>query len=455
MPAVINPATGETIRSYEWDSSKLIEEKLDAASIAFREWRERSFEERGRCLNAVAKCLRDERKHHASHMTEEMGKPVSEALGEVEKTAWCCEHYADNAAEYLADEEIASDANRSWVQYLPLGTVLGILPWNSPYWLASRVFAPALMAGNTVIIKHDSHVPGCAQALEEAFHEAGAPRGLLQCMLVENDTVDAVIRDDRIQALSFTGSTRGGRTVASIAASVSKPAVLELGGSDPSLVLADADLAEAVDKVATMRFICAGQSCIAAKRIIVETGIYDDFLRLFEKRVGALKVGDPTREDTDIGPLARVDVRETIHRQVSESIEAGAKCLLGGELPDGPGSFYPVTLLADVPESAPAFSEETFGPVAAVASVADAEEGIALANRTPYGLAASVWTTPERGTELARRLEAGQVAVNGVVKTDPRLPSGGIKSSGYGRELGPHGIHEFVNAQQVWLGPKR
>jgi succinate-semialdehyde dehydrogenase/glutarate-semialdehyde dehydrogenase len=455
MPEVINPATGKSIRHFDWHKPAEIERKLAAAREAFIEWREYGFDKRAECLKAVAKHLRAEREWHAALMTEEMGKPVREARGEVEKTALCCEHYAARAADYLADEVIESDATRSWVQYLPLGTVLGILPWNSPYWLAARVFAPALMAGNTVIIKHDPHVTGCALAIEKAFREAGAPEGLLQCLLIENDAVEPVIRDRRVQAISFTGSTRGGRAVAAIAASEVKPAVLELGGSDPALVLADADLADAADKVATMRLICAGQSCIATKRIIVEAGAYDTFLNLFQEKLRALKVGDPTREDTDIGPIARADLRDNLHRQVRESIAAGARCLLGGKLPDGPGNFYPVTLLTDVPEAAPAFAEETFGPVAAIAKVPSVEAGMALANRTDYGLAASVWTTPERGAELARRFEAGQVAVNGIVKTDPRLPSGGIKASGYGRELGPHGIREFVNVQQVWLGPKQ
>ncbi|MGH8162437.1 MAG: NAD-dependent succinate-semialdehyde dehydrogenase [Gammaproteobacteria bacterium] len=455
MPKIINPATGKIVRELPWHTAEEVERKLAVARAAFEQWRERDFEKRADSLRAVAERLRAERTRHAALMTEEMGKPVREALGEVEKTAWCCEHYADHAAEYLADEVIAADATRSWVQYLPLGTVLGILPWNSPFWLAARVFAPALMAGNTVIVKHDPHVPGCAEAIEEVFREAGVPEGLFQTLIIANDAVEGIIRDPRVQAISLTGSTRAGRAVAVIAASETKPAVLELGGSDPALVLADCDLAAAVDTIATSRFICAGQSCIAAKRIIVETAIYEEFLDNFKARLEKLKMGDPTREDTDIGPLARAELRDTLHRQVRESVSAGARCLLGGQLPDGPGSFYPVTLLADVPESAPAFREETFGPVAAVAAVADVEEGIALANRTEYGLAAAVWTTAERGVQIARRLEAGQVAVNGIVKTDPRLPSGGIKASGYGRELGPHGIHEFVNAQQVWLGPKR
>lgn len=455
MPKVINPANGESIREVAWYAPREVERRLEAARAAFAQWRDYGFERRGECLKAVAKALRAERDNHAALMTEEMGKPVREALGEVEKTAWCCEHYADHAPEYLADETLESDATRSWVQYLPLGTVLGILPWNSPYWLAARVFAPALMAGNTVLIKHDPHVPGCALAIEAAFREAGAPEGLLQVLVIDNDATAAVLRDRRVQAVSFTGSTRGGRAVSAIAGEQVKPAVLELGGSDPAVVLADADLERAVDTIATSRFICAGQSCIAAKRILVERPVYDDFVAAFRQRLEGLKVGDPTREDTDIGPLARADLREQLHRQVTDSVEAGARCLLGGEIPGGPGSFYPVTLLVDVPFDAPAFTEETFGPVAAVAAVDDAEHALAVANDTNYGLAASIWTTPERGEAMAPRFEAGQVAINGIVKTDPRLPSGGIKTSGYGRELGPHGIREFVNAQQVWLGPKR
>jgi len=455
MTKVINPATGETVREVPWHTAAEIEGKLAAARDAYLKWRDYSYARRAECLRAVAGALRDSRDRHAALMTEEMGKPVREARGEVDKTAWCCEHYAENAECYLASEQLASDATRSWVQYLPLGTVLGILPWNSPYWLAARVFAPALMAGNTVLIKHDPHVPGCAEGIEAAFRAAGGPAGLLQTVRADNEATGEILRDRRIQAVSFTGSTRGGRAVSAIAGEQVKPAVLELGGSDPAVVLADADVLAAVDTIATSRFICAGQSCIAAKRILVERPVYDEFVKAFRERLEGLRVGDPTREDTDIGPLARAEIRDQLHRQVRESIEGGARCLLGGELPEGSGCFYPVTLLTDVPREAPAFNEETFGPVAAVAPVADAEEALELANDTQYGLAASLWTTARRGETLARRFEVGQVAVNGIVKTDPRLPSGGIKMSGYGRELGPHGIREFVNAQQVWLGPKQ
>jgi succinate-semialdehyde dehydrogenase/glutarate-semialdehyde dehydrogenase len=311
------------------------------------------------------------------------------------------------------------------------------------------------MAGNTCLIKHDPHVPGCALALAEVFQRAGAATGIVQVLLIEAEAVEGIIRDPRVRAISLTGSTRAGQAVASIAASEIKPAVLELGGSDPCIVLGDADLAQAADAACLSRVIAAGQSCIAAKRILVEEVVYDRFLEMLRERLAALKVGDPCDPATDVGPIARRDLRDNLHRQVSESVEQGARCLLGGEVPEGAGCFYPVTCLADVTPEMTAFREETFGPVACVTRVRDAEEAIDLGNRTEYGLAASVWTSAERGAVLAARLEAGQVAVNGLVKTDPRLPSGGIKRSGYGKELGPHGIREFVNAQQVWVGPKR
>jgi succinate-semialdehyde dehydrogenase/glutarate-semialdehyde dehydrogenase len=298
-------------------------------------------------------------------------------------------------------------------------------------------------------------VPACAEAIAEVFTQVGAPADIFQNLPLANEDVAGVIRDPRIRAVSFTGSDRAGAVVASVAASEIKPAVLELGGSDPSVVLADADLEEAADAIALMRIINAGQSCIAAKRIIVEDAVHDDLVGLLEQRLAALTVGDPHDETTDIGPIARDDLRDNLHRQVTSTLEAGATCRLGGELPDGDGFFYPVTLLTDVTPDMTASCEETFGPVAVVMRAPTADDALRMANDTPYGLAASVWTSAERGEQLAAEIAAGQVAVNGVVKTDPRLPSGGIKRSGYGRELGPHGIHEFVNAQQVWVGPKR
>lgn len=450
-----NPATGETVREVDVDSDAVLAQKLDAAQTAFAEWRKTSFSERAGVLKAVAADMRTRVSDLAPLMTEEMGKPIKEARGEVEKAAWCAEHYAEHAEEYLAPQTLPSDATHSYVQHLPLGPVMGILPWNAPFWLAFRFGAPALMAGNTCLMKHDPHVPGCAAAVADLFERAGAPEGLFQALMLETERVERVLRDTRVKAVSFTGSSRGGSAVASIAGSEIKPAVLELGGSDPSIVLADADLEKAAEVLKISRIINAGQSCIAAKRLIVEAPVYDEMLALLKEKFAALKVGDPALEETDVGPIARDDLRDELHRQIEATINKGARLILGGNSPNGPGYFYPVTLLAEVEPGMPAFTEETFGPVGVVIRATDADHALRLANDTEYGLAASVWSTAERGEALARKIEAGQVAVNGIVKTDPRLPSGGVKKSGIGRELGPHGIHEFVNAQQVWVGPVR
>lgn len=450
-----DPTTGAVIREVPVATDAQIEAALARAASAFGSWRRTSFTERSTLLHAVAAELRSRSADFAMLMTEEMGKPIGEAHGEVEKAAWAAEHYAEFGAAYLAAENVESDATRSYVQYLPIGPVLGVLPWNAPFWLAFRFCAPAIMAGNTAVMKPDPHVPGCGAAIAEAFAAAGAPDGVFQTLEVATADVEAVIRDPRIAAVSFTGSDRAGAAVAAVAASEIKPAVLELGGSDPCLVLADADLNAAAEVITLSRIINAGQSCIAAKRIIVERSVHDEFVVLLRDRLAALRVGDPRDETVQVGPIARADLRDNLHRQVTETVAAGATCLLGGELPAGPGFFYPVTLLTGVTPGMTACTEETFGPVAAVLAADDAEHALRIANDTRYGLAASVWTSPERGEAMARELQAGQVAVNGIVKTDPRLPSGGVKRSGYGRELGRHGIHEFVNAQQVWVGPKR
>lgn len=450
-----DPTTGAVIREVPVATDAQIEATLARAASAFGSWRRTSFTERSTLLHAVAAELRSRSADFAMLMTEEMGKPIGEAHGEVEKAAWAAEHYAEFGAAYLAAENVESDATRSYVQYLPIGPVLGVLPWNAPFWLAFRFCAPAIMAGNTAVMKPDPHVPGCGAAIAEAFAAAGAPDGVFQTLEVATADVEAVIRDPRIAAVSFTGSDRAGAAVAAVAASEIKPAVLELGGSDPCLVLADADLNAAAEVITLSRIINAGQSCIAAKRIIVERSVHDEFVVLLRDRLAALRVGDPRDETVQVGPIARADLRDNLHRQVTETVAAGATCLLGGELPAGPGFFYPVTLLTGVTPGMTACTEETFGPVAAVLAADDAEHALRVANDTRYGLAASVWTSPERGEAMARELQAGQVAVNGIVKTDPRLPSGGVKRSGYGRELGRHGIHEFVNAQQVWVGPKR
>ena len=455
MLKVIDPTTGEPLHERPVADAVQVESILETAESAFRDWRRTTFDERARLLRAVAALMRDDVERLAPLMTAEMGKPIREARGEVEKAAWCADHYAEHAEAYLATETLASDASHSYVQYLPLGVILGILPWNAPFWLAFRFAAPTLMAGNTCIMKHDPHVPACAEAIAELFERAGAPAGVFQQLPLQTPEVEAVIRDRRVRAVSFTGSDKGGAAVASIAASEIKPAVLELGGSDPCLVLADADLEQAADVITLSRIINAGQSCIAAKRIIVESPVYERMLALLQERLERLQCGNPREESTDVGPIAREDLRDELHRQVKDTVAAGARCLLGGVLPETAGFFYPVTLLADVTSDMAACREETFGPVAVVMRAESAEHAVTLANDTEYGLAAGVWTQAARGEAIAGELETGQVAVNGIVKTDPRLPSGGIKRSGYGRELGPHGIHEFVNAQQVWVGPKR
>lgn len=455
MLRAIDPSNGKELRSVESSSPDAVDAILAAADSAYHQWRRQDYASRGKLLRAVAEVMRDDVDALALPMVEEMGKPIKEARAEVLKSAWCAEHYAEHAASYLATEVIASDATKSYVQYLPLGVVLGILPWNAPFWLAFRFCAPTLMAGNTCVMKHDPHVPACAAAIASVFERAGAPAGVFQNLPLETSRVEAVIRDRRVRGISFTGSERGGAMVASIAGSEIKPAVLELGGSDPCIVLADADLDQAADIITLSRIINAGQSCIAAKRILVEESVYPELVQRLRTRLEALRLGDPREESTDVGPIARADLRDNLHRQVRETIDAGATCLLGGELPEGAGFFYPVTLLTDVTATMCAAREETFGPVMVVMRVRDEAHALELANDTEYGLAASVWTTTARGEAIAAQLEAGQVSVNGVVKTDPRLPSGGIKRSGLGRELGPHGIHEFVNAQQIWVGPKQ
>ncbi|MGD7034370.1 NAD-dependent succinate-semialdehyde dehydrogenase [Methylotuvimicrobium buryatense] len=449
---VINPSNGESLGiSPELDAAAR-DAALDRAQTAYADWKKQSFAQRAQVLRNIAQRLRDDVESLAPLMTLEMGKPIKEARAEVMKAALCADHYAEHGEAYLASDTLASDASLSYVQYLPLGVVLGILPWNAPIWLAFRFCAPALMAGNTCLMKHDPHVPACAEAIARIFEQAGAPTGLLQNLPLSNADVEAVIRDPRVQAVSLTGSDRAGSFVAAIAGAEIKPVVLELGGSDPCIVLSDADLDKAADVITLSRIINAGQSCIAAKRIIVEAGIHDELVTRLEERLSKLKLGDPNEESTDIGPLAREDLRLNLHRQVQETIAAGAQCRLGGKIPDGPGYFYPVTLLTGVTNEMTAAREETFGPVAVVIKAEDQDEAVRIANDSRYGLAASIWTERSRGEALARQLETGQVAVNGIVKTDPRLPSGGVKRSGVGRELGPHGMHEFVNAQQVWLG---
>ncbi len=452
MLTATNPFTGQALEPFPSLEKNEMYARIGEATEAFADWRDKSFAQRADVLKAVARQLRAEKYDIAELMALEMGKPVKEGVPEVEKAANCAEYYADHAEAYLADETLPSDASLSYVTYQPLGTLLGILPWNAPLWLAFRYLAPALMAGNTCVMKHDPHVPRSAQAIANAFLKAGAPDNIMVNLPLETPEVELAIRDSRIAAVSFTGSSGAGKKVAAIAGSEVKPCVLELGGSDPVLVLNDANLELAADVICLSRIINAGQSCIAAKRIIVEANVHDRFVALVKQRLSKLQLGDPLQANTDIGPIAREDLQLNLHRQVEDTVAAGGKCLLGGNLPEGDGFFYPVTLLTEVTPTMCAFREETFGPVMVIIKADDVDHALEMANDTEYGLGAGIWTeNAELARTLAMQIGSGQVAINGIVKTDPRLPSGGVKGSGYGRELGPHGIKEFVNAKQIWI----
>ncbi|HEY8427834.1 MAG TPA: NAD-dependent succinate-semialdehyde dehydrogenase [Sandaracinaceae bacterium] len=451
---VIDPSTGERGARYEEHDERAIDAALARAHAAFASWRQRSFEERAEVLRVAARVLRAQSRAFAELMTAEMGKPVTQGVAEAEKCAWVCEHYADHAAAYLAPEPAATDAKESFVSYQPLGTTFAIMPWNFPFWQVFRHAAPSLMAGNTVVLKHAENVPGCALAIERVFREAGAPDGAFVTLLIGRDRAARVIRDRRVAAVALTGSTRAGRAVASTAGEVLKKTVLELGGSDAYLVLADADVELAAEVCAASRLINSGQSCIAAKRFIVVDEVRDAFTQRFVEHMRAAKMGDPRLEDTAVGPQAREDLRRDLHRQVEQSIAKGARPLLGCEVPRGRGFFYPPSVLADVRPGMPAFDEEVFGPVAAIVPAKDEEEAIALANRTVFGLGGAVFTRDvERGRAIAEtRLEAGACFVNAFVRSDPRLPFGGVKESGYGRELARYGILELVNIKSVYVG---
>ncbi len=447
----INPATGQPLQAFVPHDAGEIRRRLDASAAAFDGWRATPFATRSALLRAVAVVLRARRDALARRMVLEVGKPVGAAEAEVEKCAWVCEFYADRAGAFLAPEPIATDATESLVRFDPLGPVLAVMPWNFPLWQVFRFAAPALMAGNVGLLKHASNVCGCALDIEDAFREAGLPAGVFQVLLIPARDVDAVIRDPVVRAVTLTGSDLAGRRVASAAGDALKKSVLELGGSDPFIVLADADPVAVAAEAAKARCINSGQSCIAAKRFLVEEPVADRFEAALVDAMSRLRVGDPADRATDVGPLARPDLVDDLHSQVTRSIAAGAVLRTGGRRPDGPGFFYPPTVLSRVEPGMPAFDEETFGPLAPVTRVRDADHAVELANRSRFGLGASLWTSPDRGRALAPRLEAGCVFVNGIVKSDPRLPFGGIKDSGWGRELAAFGIREFVNAKTVWV----
>lgn len=448
----LNPSTGERIRTYPSLDEAGMDAVLERASAAYEGWRATSFAERATRLRRAARILESERPEYGRLMTREMGKPIRSAVAEVEKCAWACRFYAEHAQHFLADETVWTEAEHSYVRYEPLGAVLGIMPWNFPFWQVFRFAAPTLMAGNVVLLKHAPNVPGCALGIEELFRRAGFPEGVFQNLFLEVDAVSGLIADRRVAAVTVTGSRRAGAAVASAAGAAIKKTVLELGGSDPLIVMPSADLERAAETAIRSRMLNSGQSCIAAKRIIVHEEVADAFTQRFVEGLRDLVVGDPLEEQTEVGPLAREDLVETLEQQVQRSLDAGSRLLLGGERLAREGFFYPPTALTDIPEGCPAYEEELFGPVASLFRVPDLEAAIELANATSFGLGAAAWTRDEAESErLAHELEAGVIFVNGLVASDPRLPFGGVKESGYGRELGVHGMREFVNVKTVWV----
>src|SRR2546426_6786153 len=448
----VNPATGDVVETYEETSPKEIERILAGAQAAFAEWRNTPFTARARSMRNAAEMLKKRRTDFARLMTLEMGKPIVQAEAEVDKCAWTCEFFAEHAEGFLAEQPRETDASRSYVRFDPLGPVLAVMPWNFPFWQVFRFAAPALMAGDTAVLKHASNVPRCALTIEEVFRDAGFPRGVFATILVGSSAVAPLIADRRVVAVTLTGSDHAGSQVAQHAGRELKKTVLELGGSDPFIVLADADLAAAASTAADARLVNSGQSCIAAKRFIVVEAVADRFLERFVHELRSRRVGDPLSRDTQVGPQARVDLRDALHRQVEESLKRGAELLLGGEIPAGKGAFYPATLPTPVDKGMPAFDEETFGPVAAGIPAKDETDPVRLPHDSAFGLGASLWTRDRaRAERLAAQVEAGSVFVNGLVKSDPRLPFGGIKRSGYGRELSEYGIREFVNIKSVWI----
>ena len=447
-----NPATSETLERFEEHTEQQIEQKLQLAIEAFARHRRTRFAQRAARMQRASELLLSDKARYARMMTEEMGKTLKSAVAEAEKCALACQHYAEHAEVYLRDEPVELADARGYVRFLPLGPVLAIMPWNFPFWQVIRFAAPTLMAGNVGLLKHASNVPRCALALEELFLRAGFEPGVFQSLLIGSRRVAALIEDPRVMAVTLTGSEPAGVEVASLAGRKLKKTVLELGGSDPFIVMPSADLETAVKTAVTARNINNGQSCIAAKRFIVHSAVYAAFERRFVEQVAALRVGDPMQESTDIGPLATADGVRTVADQVDRSVRAGAKLLVGGQPLKGPGYFYAPTVLAEIPPDAPAYREEVFGPVALLFEVPDIDAAIALANDSSFGLGSSVWTQdPAEQQRFIDELEAGQTFVNAMVASDPRLPFGGVKHSGYGRELGAYGIREFVNAKSVLI----
>ena len=450
--ASVNPATGQKIKTYDEMTPAQVSAAVAQAHEAWKSWRKTSFADRGKLMKSAGEILRRRKEEFARLMAIEMGKPLKQGVAETEKCAWSCDYYADHAEGHLAPDVITTDASKSYVACDPLGVVLAVMPWNFPLWQVFRFAAPALMAGNAAVLKHASNVPGCALVIEEVFDQAGFPKGVFRTLLIGSSQVKAVIEHPLVRAVTLTGSTPAGKAVAAQAGAVVKKAVLELGGSDAYIILEDADLDLAVQTCVTSRLINSGQSCVNAKRFVVVEPQLAAFTERFVALMKTKKIGDPLADGTDIGPQARFDLRDDLHKQVVESVRKGATLLLGGEIPPGTGAYYPPTVLADVRPGMPAYDEELFGPVAAIVKAKDEHDAVRIANDSIFGLGASVFTKDvARGERLTRDLEAGCTFVNGLVASDPRLPFGGIKESGYGRELGSYGIKEFVNIKTVYI----
>jgi succinate-semialdehyde dehydrogenase / glutarate-semialdehyde dehydrogenase len=450
--ASINPANGEVLKKFEPMTDRQIEEKIRLAAEAFPQFRKTSFAERAAKMRKAAEILEAEKKELARLMTLEMGKTLRSAVDEAVKCAWACRYYADNAERFLADEVIETTAKRSYVRYQPLGVILVIMPWNFPFWQVFRFIAPGLMAGNVGLLKHASNVPQCAMKISEVVHRAGFQEGAFQTLLIGSDKVDKILDDPRIAAATLTGSEDAGAKVGAGAAKRIKKVVLELGGSDPFVIMPSANLEEAVATAVKARTINNGQSCIAAKRFIVAEEIADRFERDFAAKMAALKLGDPFDEKTDIGPLATADAVESLQADVEKTVKAGARIVTGGKPANGPGNYYQPTVLADIPPESPAYREELFGPVASVFRAKNVDDAIRIANDSRFGLGASAWTSdPHEQEKFINELEAGMVFINQMVASDPRVPFGGIKRSGYGRELSTYGIREFTNIKTVWV----
>jgi succinate-semialdehyde dehydrogenase/glutarate-semialdehyde dehydrogenase len=451
----INPVNGQVVESYTAHSEHEVSNKIAQAHLAWKHWRQVPLDEKAALLINTAAVLRVRKDALAMTMALEMGKPLKDGVAEVEKCAAVCEYYAQNGIAYMADEAVHTEAGKSYISYQPLGIVLAVMPWNFPLWQVFRFVAPGLMAGNCGLLKHASNVPGCALAIEEVLLEAGFPEHVFQTLLIDSKAAGKVIEHPLVRAVTLTGSTEAGRQVAAQAAGLLKKSVLELGGSDPYLILEDADLEAAAEICVQSRLINNGQSCIAAKRFILQKGIASEFTEIFRAKMAARITGDPLAEATQLGPMARKDLRDELHAQVQSNIQAGAKCILGGEIPDYPGdhAFYTPTILTAVRKGMPAYSEEIFGPVASIMEASSIAEAVDIANDTQFGLGAAIFSRDvEKAEQIARtQLEAGSCFVNSFVKSDPRLPFGGIKGSGYGRELGLVGMHEFVNIKTVYV----